>query len=190
MNLLFKKEHFQKGSIFLFWITLDGAGPKPKFMPTVAAALAARFLSAHVLWITRGAPEIVLKCVYFIFRVENLHWFPSLLLLRKNNQRYGSSTKNLHTQQPLSLKCNCEINTIFVPKFYVGDALGPEINVPLSDLKVHVKKNKLLAKGYKQGSANRTDFTYFVQFFTLILMVWFIFRRNYRMQNYGSLKFW
>ena len=42
-------------------------------------------------------------------------------------------------------------------------------------LKMNVNKDQ---SRYKQGSANWTDFhTYMVQFFMLMIMVWFVFRK-------------
>ena len=57
-------------------------------------------------------------------------------------------------------------------------------------LRVDVRKNQ----SHKEGVRNRGPsiwliFTYIVQFFTLILVVLFVFHKNDRMQDYGSLKF-
>ena len=57
-------------------------------------------------------------------------------------------------------------------------------------LRVDVRKNQ----SHKEGVRNRGPsiwliFTYIVQFFTLILVVLSVFRKNDRMQDYGSLKF-
>ena len=60
----------------------------------------------------------------------------------------------------------------------------------LSYLRVDVRKNQ----SHREVVRNRSlliwlIFTYIVQFFTLILVVLFVFHKNDRMQNYGSLKF-
>ena len=58
-------------------------------------------------------------------------------------------------------------------------------------LRVNVSKNQSLnQRGISRNPSIWLISTHIVQFFTLILVVLSIFRRNYRMQGYGSLKFW
>ena len=94
--------------------------------------------------------------------------------------------------------------SIFIMFLFLDASRFPNtpINYDLSDgrktlsincdyLRVDVRKNQ----SHKEGVRNRGPsiwliFTYIIQFFTLILMVWFVFHKNDRMQDYGSFKFW
>ena len=58
-------------------------------------------------------------------------------------------------------------------------------------LRVDVRKNQSHKEGgAEQGSVDLADFHIYSTVFTLIIMVWFVFHKNDRMQDYGSLKFW
>ena len=57
-------------------------------------------------------------------------------------------------------------------------------------LRVNIRKNQSLSKGsVSRGPSIWLIFTYIVQFFTLILVMLFVFHKNYCIQDYGSLKF-
>ena len=58
-------------------------------------------------------------------------------------------------------------------------------------LRVNFRKNQNLSKGsFSRGPSIWLIFIYIVQFFTLILVVLYVFHKNVFMQDYGSFKFW